>query len=306
MWNANSDLSSPLDMTHTICLGIHGPWPQNISSYISISFTERMHKSMRLLSPTTSSMLNKTRNLNQCARKKLPLPWEAYKYIHQLLHFKQPDIPVSKVTAKIHNPIMQDNLTLSVCKSNTTKYTVLASNITGFEALCCFITRVGLGVKKRNPKLTTVNTNTGNGSDTLTVQEQDTIHLVDVESCRVCYLLPASSIRFLQIWYVMLMFTQGREEPLREKPLREKLTVCISRLEHEQNTLKLMSHLAAPQQLNSYLRSRREDLQWQCGVVQNHRHSLFVLDILGAMNQYTYPCFLLYLVEKALWRPFLW
>ena len=146
-----------------------------------------MHKSMRLLSPTTSSMLNKTGKLNQCVRKKLPLPWEAFEYIHHLLHFKQPDIQLSKVTAKIHKPITQDNLTLSVCKSNTTKYTVLASNITGFNFLCCFIARVGLGVKKRHPKLTTINTNNGNGSNTLTLQEQDTIQLVDVESCRVCY-----------------------------------------------------------------------------------------------------------------------
>lgn len=130
-------------------------------------------------------MLNKTGKINQRAHKKLPLPWEAFKYLYHQLHFKQPDVRPSKVVTKIRNPITLDNLTLSVAQTITTKYTLFASNIIGFDAMRCFISRVGLGVKKRHPKLSTINSH--DGSNKLTVQEQDTIHIVDVDANSVLY-----------------------------------------------------------------------------------------------------------------------
>ena len=130
-------------------------------------------------------MLTKAGNINQRAHKKTHIPWESWKYIYFKLHLKQSVLNVSKASAKVRTPITTDNLSLSVARSTTKKFTVVAKDIAGFEALRSLITRIGLGVKKRHPKLSTIEAR--DGSNILTVQEQDTIHVVDIDSNEVLY-----------------------------------------------------------------------------------------------------------------------
>eukprot|EP00956_Cyclotella_meneghiniana_P009161 scaffold12557_cov75-Cyclotella_meneghiniana.AAC.5 len=150
-----------------------------------VSFTERIHESLCQLSKTSSAILNKAGNIHQRARKKTHIPWESWKYIYFKLHLKQSVLNVSKVSAKVRTPITIDNLTMSVGRSTTKKFTVVAKDIAGFEVLQSLITRIGLGVRKRHPKLSTIEAR--DGSNILTVQEQDTIHVVDIDSNQVLY-----------------------------------------------------------------------------------------------------------------------
>ena len=159
------------------------PYQDHFTCYVS--FTERIHESLCQLSKTSSAMLTKAGNINQRAHKKTHIPWESWKYIYFKLHLKQSVLNVSKASAKVRTPITTDNLSLSVARSTTKKFTVVAKDIAGFEALRSLITRIGLGVKKRHPKLSTIEAR--DGSNILTVQEQDTIHVVDIDSNEVLY-----------------------------------------------------------------------------------------------------------------------
>ena len=159
------------------------PYQHHFTGYVS--FTERIHESLCQLSKTSSAMLIKTGNINQRAHKKTHIPWESWKYIYSKLHLKQGVLNVSKVSAKVRTPITTDNLTLSVARTTTKKFTVVAKDVAGFEVLRSLITRIGLGVKKRHPKLSTIEAR--DGSNIRTVQEQDTIHVVDIDSNQVLY-----------------------------------------------------------------------------------------------------------------------
>jgi hypothetical protein len=75
--------------------------------------------------------------------------------------------------------ITTDNLTLSVDKAICTRYAITARNVSGFDALRAMVGRVGYGVKKKHPNLSAIDAN--DGSNRLTVQEQDLIHLVHVD-----------------------------------------------------------------------------------------------------------------------------
>ena len=158
--------------------------PHHITSYTS--FTERVHESMCHLSRSSSLMLIKTGKVNQRVYHKQYFPWEAFKYIYRCLQIASESVlKFSKTKSKARCRISTDNMTLSIGKADTVKWIVRAEDIDGFKAMRTVMSNVGYGVKKRHPTLSALYAT--DGSNCLTVQEQDTIHLVDIDAQSVLY-----------------------------------------------------------------------------------------------------------------------
>ncbi len=76
-------------------------------------------------------------------------------------------------------------MTLSVAKTKSTKWSITAINVDGFEAFRSVIGRIGYGIKKKHPNIPAINSN--DGSNRLTIQEQDLIHNVDLDEDNILY-----------------------------------------------------------------------------------------------------------------------
>jgi hypothetical protein len=85
----------------------------------------------------------------------------------------------------VKTKIRTDNLKLSIAKVKSTKWTITANSTEGFDSLQRVIGRIGIGVKKWHPTLAAFSDH--DGSNRLTVQEQDLIHLVDLNDNNILY-----------------------------------------------------------------------------------------------------------------------
>lgn len=81
--------------------------------------------------------------------------------------------------------ITTDNMTLSISKVKAAKWTITAKSVEGFESLRAVIGRIGYGVKKRHPNLAALTAT--DGSNRLTVQEQDIINVIDLNEDTILY-----------------------------------------------------------------------------------------------------------------------
>ena len=151
------------------------------------SFTERMFEAISNVTKAADTMLTKMGSVNSQVTKKLSIPFESYRHIYNVLnsehnrklHFNTDKKFKSKVR------ITTDNMTLSVGRQISTKWTITARNIEGFESLRSVIGRIGYGVKKKHPNLSAINAT--DGSNRMSVQEQDLIHIVDLNEHNILY-----------------------------------------------------------------------------------------------------------------------
>lgn len=146
-----------------------------------ISYSERVFESIAQVARLSDSMLVKTGSINRQVTKKIYLPRESWNYVLSQLETRSQEY--LEFALNHHSPtkvkITTDNLTLLVDKAICTRYAITARNVSGFDALRAVVGRVGYGVKKKHPNLSAINAN--DGSNRLTVQEQDLIHLVHVD-----------------------------------------------------------------------------------------------------------------------------
>jgi hypothetical protein len=151
------------------------------------SFTERTFESLSQITRCADSMLTKMGSVNGQVTKKIPLPMESFRYIFNVLQDEHQEYVQwsTNNNYQFKSKITEDNMTLSVAKSKATKWTITAKNVDGFEAIRSVIGRIGYGVKKKHPNLSSLSAN--DGSNRLTVQEQDTIHIVDLHDNAVLY-----------------------------------------------------------------------------------------------------------------------
>jgi hypothetical protein len=152
-----------------------------------ISYSERIFESVSQITRLSDSMLVKTGALKRQVTKKVAMPRESWNYILRTLETSSQEY--LEFALNHHFPskvkITTDNLTLSVNKIKCTRYAVTARNVEGFDALRTVIGRVGYGVKKKHPNMSAIEAN--NGSNRLTVQEHDLIHVVHVNEDEVLY-----------------------------------------------------------------------------------------------------------------------
>ena len=161
------------------------PRPNLITGYTS--YTERIFESVCQITRLADTMLTKTGLINSQVTKKIPFPFEAYRFIHGKLDQRhQENLQWSHHSSySVKTKITTDNLTLSIAKVKSTKWTITANSIEGFDSLRRVVGRIGFGVKKRHPTLAALTAN--DGSNRLTVQEQDLIHIVDLNDNNILY-----------------------------------------------------------------------------------------------------------------------
>jgi hypothetical protein len=152
-----------------------------------ISYSERIFHSVCQVARLSDSMLIKMGAVNQQVTKKMHFPRESWNYVLTALETRgQHCLEFSlnhSVPMKVK--VTTDNLTLSVDKVNCTRYVITAKNVDGFDVVRSIIGRVGCGVKKKHPNLGAINKN--DGSNRLTIQEHDLIHIVDLDESEVLY-----------------------------------------------------------------------------------------------------------------------
>jgi hypothetical protein len=126
-------------------------------------------------------MLTKTGLINSQVTKKIPLSFETYRFIHRNLNERhQNNLQWSHHSSyPVKTKITTDNLTLSIAKVKSTKWTITANSTKGFDSLRRVIGRIGIGVKKRHPTLAALSANDGS--------KQDLIHLVDLNDNNILY-----------------------------------------------------------------------------------------------------------------------
>jgi hypothetical protein len=126
-------------------------------------------------------------SVNGQVTKKIPIPMELFRYLYNILQDEHQGYVQwsTNNNYQFKSKITEDNMTLSVAKSKATKWTITTKNVDGFVAICSVIGRIGYGIKKKHPNLSLLTAN--NGSNRLTVQEQDTIHIIDLHDNAALY-----------------------------------------------------------------------------------------------------------------------
>jgi hypothetical protein len=156
-----------------------------------ISYSERIFESISQIARLSDSMLVKTGTINRQVTKKVAMPRESWNYMLRTLETSSQEY--LEFALNHHFPskvkITTDNLTLSVNKINCTRYAITARNVAGFDALSAVIGRVGFGIKKKHPNLSAIEAN--DGSNRLTVQQHDLVHVVHIDETEVLYRDPS-------------------------------------------------------------------------------------------------------------------
>jgi hypothetical protein len=155
--------------------------------YAYTSYSERIFESISQITRCSDALLVKTGAVNGQVSKKLPFPIESFNYLVRMfetghqdsLEFARNNSFQTKVK------ITTDNMTLSVDKVKCTRWAISAKNVDGFQAMRSIIGRVGFGVKKKHPNLSAIQRN--DGSNRLTIQEHDLIHIVDLDETQILY-----------------------------------------------------------------------------------------------------------------------
>jgi hypothetical protein len=178
----------PIDYSGDDSYHIFGyPRPNLITGYTS--YTERTFESICQIKKLADSMLTKTSLIETEITKKIPLSFEAYRFVHTILNERhQQNLQWSHHSSyPVETKITTDNLTLSIAKVKSTKWTVTANTIKGFESLRRVIGRIGYGVQKWHPNLAASTATDGSNCCTVQVQEQDLIHVVDLNDNNILY-----------------------------------------------------------------------------------------------------------------------
>jgi hypothetical protein len=80
-------------------------------------------------------------------------------------------------------------MTLSAAKVKAAKWTITAHNVEGLQSLRAIIGPIGYETKKKHPNLSAINA--VDGSNCLTVQEQDLICVVDLITMTTYFIVTA-------------------------------------------------------------------------------------------------------------------
>jgi hypothetical protein len=154
------------------------PRPNLMVSYTS--YTERCFESISQITRLADSMLTKMGAVNSQVTKKC---------IHKILNDEhQGNLQWSHHSSyQVKTKITTDNMTPSAAKVKAAKWTITAHNVEGLQSLGlrAIIGPIGYGIKKKHPNPSAIDT--VDGSNRLTVQEQDLIRVVDLNDDNILY-----------------------------------------------------------------------------------------------------------------------